>query len=107
MDTRIGLDYVVENSEYVVKLGTALDTKNTAIKKQVFELLSALCAYSEDGYERALQTLQHFKVICLTCFPLVFDLKSLFKSTFQINTSDFGKGYSLSGIFLGSSFVYS
>lgn len=62
MDTRIGLDYIVENSDYVAKLGAALDTKNIAIKKQVFELLSALCAYSQDGYERTLQTLEHYKV---------------------------------------------
>lgn len=62
MDSRIGLDYIVENCDYVVKLGAALDTKNLIVKKQVFELLSALCAYSGEGYERALQTLEHYKV---------------------------------------------
>lgn len=62
MDVRIGLDYIVENREYVEKLGTALDTTNTTVKKQVFELLSALCAYSTDGYDRALETLEHYKV---------------------------------------------
>lgn len=62
MDSRIGLDYIVENREYVAKLGTALDTNNVTVKKQVFELLSALCAYSADGYARALETLDHYKV---------------------------------------------
>lgn len=62
MDTRIGLDYIVENREYVPKLGTALDTNNLTVKKQVFELLSALCAYSAEGYARALETLEHYKV---------------------------------------------
>lgn len=62
MDVRIGLDYIVENREYVEKLGTALDTANTTVKKQVFELLSALCAYSTEGYDRALETLEHYKV---------------------------------------------
>lgn len=62
MDTRIGLDYIVENREYVHKLGAALDTNNVTVKKQVFELLSALCAYSGDGYNRALETLDHYKV---------------------------------------------
>lgn len=62
MDVRIGLDYIVENREYVEKLGTALDTTNVVVKKQVFELLSALCAYSTDGYDRALETLEHYKV---------------------------------------------
>uniref|UniRef100_A0A336JWL9 CSON001319 protein n=1 Tax=Culicoides sonorensis TaxID=179676 RepID=A0A336JWL9_CULSO len=61
MDSRIGLDYIVENCDYVVKLGAALDTKNLTVKKQVFELLSALCAYSRDGYDRAIQTLEHYK----------------------------------------------
>lgn len=62
MDSRIGLDYIVENREYVTKLGTALDTSNVTVKKQVFELLSALCAYNADGYERAVETLEHYKV---------------------------------------------
>lgn len=62
MDVRIGLDYIVENREYVEKLGTALDTTNVTVKKQVFELLSALCAYSTEGYDRALETLEHYKV---------------------------------------------
>lgn len=62
MDSRIGLDYIVENREYVTKLGTALDTNNVTVKKQVFELLSALCAYNADGYARAVETLEHYKV---------------------------------------------
>lgn len=62
MDSRIGLDYIVENREYVTKLGTALDTSNVTVKKQVFELLSALCAYNAEGYARAVETLEHFKV---------------------------------------------
>lgn len=62
-NTRIGLDYIVENREYVEKLGAALDTKNTTVKKQVFELLSALSAHNRDGYDRALETLENYKVI--------------------------------------------
>uniref|UniRef100_W8B9K4 Inverted formin-2 n=1 Tax=Ceratitis capitata TaxID=7213 RepID=W8B9K4_CERCA len=61
MDTRIGLDYIVENREYISKLGTALDTSNAVVKKQVFELLSALCAYNADGYARAIETLEFYK----------------------------------------------
>ena len=40
----------------------ALDTNNTLLKKQVFELLSALCLYSEKGYERAMDALENYKV---------------------------------------------
>ncbi|KAG8318055.1 FH2 domain-containing protein 1 [Homalodisca vitripennis] len=39
----------------------ALDTSNVTVKKQVFELLSALCVYNSDGYERALDALEHYK----------------------------------------------
>ncbi len=39
----------------------ALDTNNTQVKKQVFELLSALCVYSAEGYSRALEALEHYK----------------------------------------------
>ncbi|XP_075163670.1 FH2 domain-containing protein formin 3 [Haematobia irritans] len=61
MDSRIGLDYIVENRDYISKLGTALDTTNAVVKKQVFELLSALCAYNADGYTRAIETLEFYK----------------------------------------------
>jgi len=40
----------------------ALDTTNTVVKKQIIELLSALCVYSTEGYERALSALEHYKV---------------------------------------------
>lgn len=63
MDARIGLDYIVENREYISKLGAALDTNNFTVKKQVFELLSALCAYNLEGYQRAIETLEYYKVI--------------------------------------------
>ena len=46
-------------------LYAALDTNNLTIKKQVFELLSALCVYNADGYARALDALEHYKVKCL------------------------------------------
>lgn len=62
MDSRTGLEYIVENSDYVNKLGLALDTNNATVKKQVFELLSALCAYSSGGYKRAIETLEYYKV---------------------------------------------
>lgn len=62
MDSRIGLDYIVENRDYIAKLGAALDTQNATVKKQVFELLSALCAYSPEGYARAIETLEFYKV---------------------------------------------
>lgn len=72
MDTsRIKLDYVVENSEYVANLGSALDTGSVTVKKQVFELLTALCAYNAEGHARALETLEHYKVsddeFCMKC----------------------------------------
>lgn len=43
-------------------LVSALDTPNALVKKQVFELLSALCVYNGDGYARALDALEHYKV---------------------------------------------
>lgn len=32
------------------------------LKKQVFEILAALSVYSKDGYVRAMQVLEQFKV---------------------------------------------
>lgn len=65
MDSRIGLDYIVENAEYAGRLASALDTPNATVKKQVFELLAALCAYNSEGYARAFDTLERYKVIFL------------------------------------------
>ncbi|XP_065209614.1 inverted formin-2 isoform X2 [Planococcus citri] len=61
MESRIGLDYIVENVDYTAKLAKALDCDNITVKKQVFELLSALCVYNSDGYSRALQALEQYK----------------------------------------------
>ncbi len=41
---------------------TALNTNNQMVKKQVFELLSALCVYNQDGYELAIDALEDYKV---------------------------------------------
>lgn len=46
-------------------LFSALDTDNVTLKKQVFELLSALCVYSEMGYKMAVDALSHYKVIII------------------------------------------
>jgi hypothetical protein len=44
------------------RLFSALDTTNIQVKKQVFELLSALCVYNAEGYNRALEALDYYKV---------------------------------------------
>lgn len=41
---------------------TGLDTDCEAVKRQVFELLSALCLYSTKGLHRALELLAQYKV---------------------------------------------
>ncbi|XP_050679512.1 inverted formin-2 [Leptidea sinapis] len=63
MESRVGLDYIVEHAEYASKLATALTSPTPAVKKQVFELLSALCVYNADGYARAVDTLDRYKVL--------------------------------------------
>jgi hypothetical protein len=69
MDSRIDLKSIADNKEYILKLATALDSKNELVKKQIIELLSALCSYSELGYKRTVETLEKYKVkrIFLTC----------------------------------------
>lgn len=48
---------------YFMILLLALDTACTSVKKQVVELLSALCVYSQDGRQRAIDTLHIYQVI--------------------------------------------
>ncbi|XP_071951064.1 uncharacterized protein [Antedon mediterranea] len=61
MNSETGLEYIIEDPEYTRKLATALNADNVSVKKQVFELLSALCLYSQDGYSRAIDAIEHYK----------------------------------------------
>ncbi|XP_076638635.1 FH2 domain-containing protein formin 3 isoform X2 [Colletes latitarsis] len=61
MDSHVGLDYIVDNPDYCVKLASALDTACPSVKKQVVELLSALCVYSQGGRQRAIDTLHAYQ----------------------------------------------
>ncbi|CAB0042304.1 unnamed protein product [Trichogramma brassicae] len=61
MDSHVGLDFIVDNPDYCHKLASALDTSNVRVKKQVVELLSALCVYSQDGRQRAIDTLDIYQ----------------------------------------------
>ncbi|XP_022907474.2 formin-F [Onthophagus taurus] len=81
MDSRIGLDFIVENPEYIRKLAAALDTNNITVKKQVFELLSALCVYNEEGHSRALDTLDHYKKLKGERYRLSLIVKELDHAT--------------------------
>lgn len=47
---------------FSLSMFSALDTNNVMVKKQVFELLSALCVYSTEGYHLTLAALDSFKV---------------------------------------------
>ena len=46
-----------------------LDNRNTMVKKQVFELLSALCLYSSRGYYLALDALENYRVSDILDIP--------------------------------------
>ncbi|KAH1022552.1 hypothetical protein HUJ04_011938 [Dendroctonus ponderosae] len=61
-----GLDFIVEHPEYVAKLATALSSIGPSairVRKQMFELLAALCAHNEEGRIRTLETLEYYKAL--------------------------------------------
>ncbi|KAM9202998.1 inverted formin-2 isoform 2-T2 [Dugong dugon] len=64
MNSRQGMEYILSNQGYVRQLSQALDTPNVMVKKQVFELLAALCIYSPEGHTLALDALDHYKAVC-------------------------------------------
>nr|KAF6484953.1 inverted formin 2 [Rousettus aegyptiacus] len=64
MNSQQGLQYILSNQAYVRQLSLALDTSNVMVKKQVFELLAALCIYSPEGHALALDALDHYKAVC-------------------------------------------
>ncbi|CAL1574995.1 unnamed protein product [Knipowitschia caucasica] len=61
MNSSAGIHFIIENEGYIRKLSQALDTSNTMVKKQVFELLAALSMFSADGHRLALDALDHYK----------------------------------------------
>ncbi|XP_046853441.1 inverted formin-2-like isoform X2 [Xenia sp. Carnegie-2017] len=61
MINSFGLDNLYSEEGILSGLVKALDTNNVMLKKQVFELLSALCVYSELGYKMAIDALTHYK----------------------------------------------
>ncbi|XP_017558750.1 inverted formin-2 isoform X2 [Pygocentrus nattereri] len=63
MNSSAGIHFIVENEGYVRKLSQALDTSNTMVKKQVFELLAALSMFSVEGHRLALDALDHYKAV--------------------------------------------
>ncbi|XP_006839552.1 PREDICTED: inverted formin-2 [Chrysochloris asiatica] len=64
MNSQQGLQYILSNQGYVRQLSQALDTSNVMVKKQVFELLAALCIYSPEGHALTLDALDHYKAVC-------------------------------------------
>ncbi|XP_059158848.1 inverted formin-2-like [Physella acuta] len=44
------------------RFATAMETNNVMVKMQIFELLSALCLYSTDGFYLTLDALERYKV---------------------------------------------
>lgn len=56
------IESILENSDYVLNLANALETNNEELKKQIFELLCALSTHSQQGYKRAIDTLEILKV---------------------------------------------
>ncbi|KAM9294241.1 inverted formin-2-like [Gastrophryne carolinensis] len=63
MNAHKGIEYIVNNEGYVRRLSQALDTSNVMVKKQVFELIAALCIYSTEGHHLALDALEHYKTV--------------------------------------------
>ncbi|CAL1536507.1 unnamed protein product [Lymnaea stagnalis] len=63
LNSKIGLSLLVQKPEYSRRLIKAMDTNNAMVKKQVVELLSALCMYSVDGYKLAMDALETFKTM--------------------------------------------
>ncbi|XP_049597276.1 inverted formin-2 isoform X4 [Syngnathus scovelli] len=61
MNSSAGIHFIIDNEGYIRKLSQALDTSNTMVKKQVFELLAALSMFSTEGHRLALDALEHYK----------------------------------------------
>ncbi|XP_077984852.1 uncharacterized protein LOC144439438 [Glandiceps talaboti] len=61
MNSQTGLEYLIDNTDCVQKLATGLDTEDVKVKTPVYELLSAMCVYSLEGYSRTLEAVEYYK----------------------------------------------
>lgn len=61
MNARTGLDHIVRQPRYTRKLAEALASPNRVVRKQVLELLSAVCVYAPGGQVLALDALDHVR----------------------------------------------
>uniref|UniRef100_A0A8C7QZE7 Inverted formin-2 n=1 Tax=Oncorhynchus mykiss TaxID=8022 RepID=A0A8C7QZE7_ONCMY len=62
MNSSAGLHFILDNEGYVRTLSQALDTSNTMVKMQVFELLAALTMFNPQGHHLVMDALDHYKV---------------------------------------------
>ncbi|XP_069129228.1 inverted formin-2-like [Argopecten irradians] len=61
LNTHTGLDFMIKNENYTSKLALALNISNTLPKKQIFEMMSAICVYNNLGYQAVLTALRDFQ----------------------------------------------
>ncbi|XP_048456060.1 inverted formin-2-like [Rhincodon typus] len=61
MNSPNGIEHLANDENQIRKLLQALNTSVILVKKQVFDLLAALCMYSPEGHDRVLYALQHYK----------------------------------------------
>ncbi|KAL3880229.1 hypothetical protein ACJMK2_032478 [Sinanodonta woodiana] len=61
LNSNVGLDFMINSEGDIKKFAIALNTNNMLPKKHVFEILSALCAYSNNGYRQVLDALSYVK----------------------------------------------
>ncbi|CAF0934322.1 unnamed protein product [Rotaria sordida] len=54
-------EHIASNPQYIDSIAKILSVPSAEIRMRVFELLTALCVYSQDGYELVLNALQDFQ----------------------------------------------
>ncbi|KAH9510002.1 hypothetical protein Btru_044810 [Bulinus truncatus] len=61
LNSRVGMDTIVNSSDGIYKLLKGFDLANTLPRKHVMEILSAVCVYSKLAYRRLLDALDKYK----------------------------------------------
>ncbi|CAL8392194.1 unnamed protein product [Gadus morhua 'NCC'] len=61
MNSKTGLDFMLDNQGYVRTLAQALDTSNMMVKMEVFRLLSCITLYKLSGHQQTVDALEHYK----------------------------------------------
>lgn len=62
VNSHTALEYIIQQRKYIKNIAEVLSSKNPLVKKQLFDFMSTLCVFSEDGHYLTLDVFESYRV---------------------------------------------